>query len=135
METTIAHQSTKSPAKAAIWTGRIISGICILFLLFDAAMKIIREHHVIEASTKIGWPDAAIQPTGIVLLLSTILYIIPRTVTLGAILLTAYLGGATAIMVQSGGSFIFSVIFGLLVWLGLYLRDSGLHAHVPLRKP
>lgn len=134
METTLTHQSTKSPAKAALWTGRVISAICILFLLFDAAMKIIRERHTIEASARIGWPAEAIQPLGIVLLICTILYIIPRTATLGAILLTAYLGGATAIMVQSGGSFIFSIVFGILVWLGLYLRDSGLHAHVPLRK-
>ncbi len=135
METTFAQPSTSTPSKGILWTGRIISGICILFLLFDAAMKIIRERHTIEASARIGWPAGAIQPTGIVLLLCTILYILPRTATLGAILLTAYLGGATAIMVQSGGSFIFSVIFGILVWLGLYLRDAGLHAHVPLRKP
>src|SRR5258708_1162943 len=97
METTLAHQSIKSPSKATLWTERVITSICVLFLLFDSITKVIREAHTIEASLKLGWPENLIQGTGIILLVCTILYIIPRTAVFGAILLTAYLGGATAI--------------------------------------
>src|ERR1700744_1887509 len=76
MQTTVAQ-----PTKGRLWTGRIISGICILFLLFDAITKIFKEHHTIEASAKLGWPVDTLQPLGVVLLLCTILYAIPRTAT------------------------------------------------------
>ena len=119
---------TSSSGKGSLWTGRIIRILCILFLLFDAIMKIIREKHTISSSAQLGWPETAIQGTGIVLLICTILYIVPRTAVLGAILLTAYLGGATAIMVRSGNQVIFSIVFGVLVWTGLALRDARLRA-------
>ena len=128
MQTTVAQ-----PTKGRLWTGRIISGICILFLLFDAITKIFKEHHTIEASAKLGWPVDTLQPLGVVLLLCTILYVIPRTATLGAILLTAWLGGATAENLRSGFPLYFSIVFGLLIWLGLWLRDTGLRAHLPVK--
>ena len=126
--------STAIP-KGRLWTGRIISTLCILFLLFDAITKIIRERHTIEASSHMGWPVDTLQPIGFVLLVSTLLYAIPRTAVLGAILLTAWLGGATAEGVRIGFPIWFSVIFGILIWLGLWLRDDYLMARLPLKKP
>ncbi|HMH23134.1 MAG TPA: DoxX family protein [Puia sp.] len=133
MEATLAHHSIKSPSKARLWAGRVIIALCVLFLLFDAIMKVIREAHTIEASVKIGWPEHSIQGIGVLLLICTILYIIPRTAFFGAILLTAYLGGATAINLRAGYSFLFPVIFAVLVWLGLYLRDNKLSMFISSR--
>lgn len=123
-----------TPSKTSLWIGWIISGICILFLLFDAITKIIKEEHTIKACVQLGWPEHSIQGIGIVLLISTILYLIPRTSILGAVLLTGYLGGAIAIMIRAEQQLYFALVFGLLVWLGLYLRDKKLHAILPLRK-
>lgn len=110
-------------SKGALRAGWIISGLCILFFLFDSITKIIKEHHSVEGSAAIGWPVDAVQGIGITLLISTILFIIPRTVILGAILITGYLGGAVAIMVRVGEAFYFPVALGVLVWLGLWLRN------------
>ena len=133
MQTTIA-QPVHTASKARLWTGRIISAICILFLLFDSITKIIRERHTIEASGKLGWPVETLVPLGWVLLLCTILYTIPRTAVLGAILLTAWLGGATAENLRSGFPLWFSIVFGILVWLGLWLRDIHLSSHLPVKR-
>ena len=123
MQSTTLQPVSKPISKGAFWGGWIISIICILFLLFDGITKAIKEHHTIEASSKMGWPVETLQPMGIVLLLITILYAIPRTAVLGAILVTAWLGGATAELVRIGYPLWFSVTFGILVWLGLWLRD------------
>jgi hypothetical protein len=127
-------RSTSTPSKTSLWIGWIISGLCILFLLFDAITKVIKEEHTIKASVQLGWPEHSIQGIGIVLLISTILYLIPRTSILGAVLLTGYLGGAIAIMVRAEQQLYFALVFGLLVWLGLYLRDEKLRGILPLRK-
>jgi DoxX-like family len=133
MQTTVAT-STNTISKARLWTGRVIIGICTLFLLFDAITKVFRERHTIEACSTLGWPPETIQPLGFVLLICTILYVIPRTAVLGAILLTAWLGGATAVQVRIGYPVYFSVVFGILVWLGLWLRDARLSWHLPTRR-
>ena len=119
---TIKIEQTQS--KGVLWTGRIISGLVILFLLFDAIMKLIRESHSVEGTQQLGFSDSMVQPIGILLLVFTIAYIIPRTSLLGAVFLTAYLGGATAVMVQAKQPFIFPIIFCVLVWAGLLLRDG-----------
>jgi hypothetical protein len=131
---TINIQQTKSSNKAALWTGRILFTLVVLFLLVDALMKVFNAAPSVEGSDKLGWPVDSVQSIGIVLLVSTILYIIPRTAILGAILLTAYLGGATAIMVRVGEPFLFSVIFGVLVWGAIFLRDEKLRALIPYRR-
>ena len=133
MQTTIA-QPVITASKGRVYTGRIITALCILFLLFDAIMKIIKERHTIEASGKLGWPVDTLVPLGWVLLLCTILYSIPRTAVLGAILLTAWLGGATAENLRTGFPLWFSILFGILVWLGLWLRDVHLSSHLPVKK-
>lgn len=120
METILSNQ----PTRASLWTGRIISGLCILFFLFDAIGKIIKEIHSIKGSVAVGLPENTIQGIGITLLICTILYLIPRTAIFGAILLTGYLGGAIAIMVRANMPVYFAGVFAILTWLGLYLRDS-----------
>jgi hypothetical protein len=103
----------------------------VLFLLIDGAMKLVKPAPVVEATVGLGYPESVIVPIGVVLIVCTILYLIPRTSVLGAILLTGYLGGAVATHVRTGESLfsiIFPVIFGVLLWLGLYLRDSRLRA-------
>lgn len=120
------------------WTGWGMTGLIIAFLLFDSASKLVLEHHVVEATTKIGYPLETIRPLGIICLVCTILYAIPRTSILGAILLTGYLGGAIASKVRIEdplfSSVLFGVYFGILVWGGLYLRDERLRALIPLRR-
>jgi len=123
-----ASLSTPNPKKAALWTGRILTGLVAAFMAFDAAMKVIAIAPVVEASTKLGFAVSTIQPIGLTLLVVTILYAIPRTALIGALGLTAYLGGATATMVHVGQPFIFPVLFGLVAWAGLLLRRPQLRA-------
>jgi DoxX-like family len=115
--------------------GWIMSGLMIAFMFFDAASKLVLEHHVIEATTQIGFPSDTIRPLGLICLICTILYAIPRTSILGAILLTGYLGGAVASKVRIEdplfGSILFGVYFGILIWGGLYLRSERLRALIP----
>jgi hypothetical protein len=137
METINIHTTKTQPGKIALWTGRIMTILSALFLLVDAIMKIIEAAPAIEGSLQLGWPQDAVQGIGIVLLAATILYSIPRTAIFGAILLTGYLGGAVAIMVrvaQPGHPYFFPIIFGVLVWGGLFLRDEKLRALIPFRK-
>ncbi len=118
------------------WAGYIISAIPTLFLLMDGVMKLAKPAFVVEATVKLGYSESVIVPLGIVLTLCTILYAIPRTSVLGAILLTGYLGGAVATHVHARGSLfeiLFPAIVGTLVWGGLYLRDERLRALIPLR--
>lgn len=118
-------------SKGTLWAGRIISGLPALFLLMDGAMKLFKPAFVVDATVKLGYPENVIIPIGVVLIICTILYLIPKTSVLGAILLTGYLGGAVATHVRTGESLfsiVFPVIFGVLLWLGLYLRDARLRA-------
>jgi hypothetical protein len=122
-------------SKGTLWAGRIISGLPALFLLVDGAMKLVKPAPVVEATVRLGYPESVIVPIGVALILSTILYLIPKTSVLGAILLTGYLGGAVATHVRAGEglfSIIFPVIVGGLLWLGLYLRNPALRVLIPL---
>ena len=129
--------STQAVSKGARWGGLIMSILPALFLLLDGAMKLVKPAPVVEATVKLGYSENLILPIGIVLLTCTILYLIPVTAVLGAILLTGYLGGAVATHVRAGaGAFpiIFAITFGVLLWGGLYLRDTRLRLLIPLRK-
>jgi DoxX-like family len=124
-------------SKKTLWIGRVLSALAILFLLLDGVMKLVKPTPVIEATVRLGYPETTIIPIGIVLVLSTILYAIPRTCVLGAILLTGYLGGAVATHVRASGSLfemLFPVIMGVFVWGGLYLRYARLRKFIPLRQ-
>lgn len=129
-------QTAALPAKGSLWAGRIISGVMALFLLVDGVAKLFKPGPVIEGTIKLGYSESLIVPIGIVLIACTILYLIPRTAVLGAILLTGYLGGAVATHVRAeDGAFgiVFATVFGVLIWLGLYLSDDRLRALLPLR--
>jgi len=124
-------------SKKTLWIGRIVSGLLILFLLFDGAMKLVKPAIVVEGTVRLGYPEYTIVPIGIMLLISTIFYAIPRTSVLGAILLTGYLGGAVATHIRVGGTEfekLFPIIMGVFVWGGLYLRDASLRRLIPLRR-
>lgn len=124
-------------SSASLWTGRVLSILPALFLLMDAVMKLIKPEPVVKATVEMGYPESVLFGLGIVLLASTILYLIPRTSVLGAILLTGYLGGAVASHVRLGqGAFeiSFPVLFGILLWAGLVLRNPRLRAVLPLVK-
>ncbi|MGN7823825.1 DoxX family protein [Chitinophaga sp. 22536] len=123
-----------APTKSVRITGKVISIIVILFMLFDAIMKVIQNKYSMEGSVALGWPASQVQFIGFVLLVATILYAIPRTAVLGAILITAYLGGAVAIMIRVAQPFWFAVVIGVLTWAGLYLQDNGVRNLIPLRK-
>jgi hypothetical protein len=119
-----------------LWTGRVLSALVALFLVFDGAMKLVQPVPVVKATVGLGYPESVLTGLGIVLLACTLLYLIPRTAVLGAILLTGYLGGAVASQVRIGEgwfSTLFPVIFGALLWGGLYLREGRLRQLLPLR--
>lgn len=126
---------TAPASKARLWPGRIISALVVLFLFFDSIMKLIKIDPVLQAFTRLGYPASLPVPIGILLLVCTVVYAIPRSSALGAILLTGYLGGAVATHVRGGEPFYFPVVFGVLVWGGLFLRDDRLRALIPLRAP
>ena len=127
--------ATQTVSKTSLWAGRIISTLVVLFLLFDAVAKLMKIAPVLQAFTQLGFSTSLAIPIGVVLLVCTILYVIPPTSILGAILLAAYLGGATVTHLRAGQPFYFPIIFCVLVWGGLYLREDRLHALIPLRSP
>jgi hypothetical protein len=120
-----------------LWTGRVLTALAILFLLFDAFGKFARPAPVADAFARLGIPIALSSGIGTLLLVCTILYAIPRTATLGATLLTGYFGGAVAIHMRAGSPLfetVFPVIFGVLVWAGIYVRDCSLRKVFPVRR-
>jgi hypothetical protein len=126
-----------SVSKARLWTGRVLTTIVVLFLAFDGLTKVFKERHVLAAIAEMGIPVETIVWIGALLLVCTLLYVIPRTSVLGAILLTGYLGGAVfANVIAKHPPFEcwFPVIFGIVTWLGLYLREPRLWELAPFRR-
>jgi hypothetical protein len=131
---------TAAPTKVRLWTGRILSTLTVLFLIMDIAFKFMRPipPQVMQSITQLGLQPALLNVIGILLLICTILYLVPITSVLGAVLLTGYLGGAISLQVRVGnplfGYVLFPVYIGVLMWAGLYLREPRLLTLVPLRK-
>ena len=128
-------QTEQPISNGTLWAGRIISGLPALFLIVDGAAKLFKPAPVIEATVRLGYSENTIIPIGIVLLVCTIIYLIPKTSVLGAILVTGYLGGAVATHVRAGEAvfpIVFPIILGALLWLGLYLRNASLRVLVPI---
>ncbi len=130
------NQSTTS--KKMLWTGRILSGLAIAFLLFDATIKFFMDKlppEALEAGASLQWPIEKMPLVGTILLICTLLYSIPRTALLGAILLTGYLGGAIASHVRVSNPLfshtLFPIYIAIFVWLGLYLRDAKIRTIFP----
>jgi hypothetical protein len=129
------NDRTVPVSTARLWGGCIASGIPALFLVVDGAMKLVKPTVVVETTVQLGYQESVIVALGIVLLACTILYLVPRTAVIGAILLTGYLGGAVATHVRvDAGAFevLFPVIVGALLWGGLVLRDARLAALLPV---
>ena len=126
------------PSTREMWAGRIISGIVAVFMAFDGVLKLFKPAPVLESFETLGYPLSTVIPLGILALGCAIVYAIPRTSILGAILLTGYLGGAVATHTRHGdplfSHILFPVYVGVLAWVGLYLRDARLRELVPLRK-
>jgi len=124
---------TAPVSKKRLWAGRVISALPVLMLLFSGAMKLIKPAFLVQEFVRLGYPESLALGIGILELSCTVVYVIPRSSVLGAILLTAYLGGATATHVRIGDPFFGPVVLGVVVWVGLYLRGGQLRALVPLR--
>ena len=121
----------------AIWAGRIVSGLAVLFLLFDGALKVGQLPPAVEATTQLGYPPTVIFGLGVIELACLIAYLFPRTAVLGAVLWTGYLGGAIATHVRVGNPLFTHALFPTYVaaflWVGLWLRDQRLRTVLPFR--
>jgi hypothetical protein len=128
---------TAPTSNGMLWTGRILSGLVVLFLLFDGAIKLIPLDVVITTSQELGIPAHLARTLGVLTLAGTLLYAWPRTAVLGAVLLTGYLGGAIYVHVHAASPMfshtLFGVYLGLLIWGGLWLRDERLRSLFPFR--
>ena len=115
-----------------------MTGIAILFLLFDSLGKLVLVPQVVEGSVQLGYPESTVRVIGTILLICVMLYAVPRTSVLGAILLTGYLGGAVATHFRVGSPLLthtlFPIYLGALIWGGLLLREDRLRSLVPLRR-
>jgi hypothetical protein len=137
MPTTAENVPVSKPAR---WLGRVLSGLVIVFLLFDGAIKLVPWPIVTETMDKIGYgsSETLARTLGVITVACTVLYAIPPTSILGAILLTGYLGGAMASHLRIGSPLFSHILFGfylgLMLWGGLWLRDRGLRALIPLRR-
>jgi hypothetical protein len=124
---------TASASRASLWAGRILSALAVLLFIFTGMFALLKPAMAMQGFVHYGYPDGAMQRIIIVEIACAVLYAIPRTSVLGAILLTGYLGGATSTHVRAGEPFYLAVGAGIVVWLGLYLRDERLRALIPLR--
>jgi len=132
------HSTEPVISSKRLWGSRIVSGLPALFLLVDGGMKLFKPAVVVEATKQLGYPESSIVGIGLVLLASTLFYLVPRTAILGAVLLTGYLGGAVATHVRVSANWlniVFPVFFGALLWGGLWLRERRLRELLPLRAP
>jgi hypothetical protein len=122
---------------ARLWTGRVLSGLAILFLAFDTALKLARTTAAVEGTAELGYPPGALLTIGLIELACLVAYAVPRTARMGAVLLTGYLGGAIATHLRLGNPLLSHTLFPIyvaaLVWGGLYLRDRRVRALLPIR--
>lgn len=134
--TTHPTQGSAAPRGKLFWLGWALTLLPALFLLFGAINSLLLTDQVREGMTHMGYPESAARPIGVVLLVSVALYLFPRTAVLGAILLTGYLGGAVATHVRAADPLhltLFPAVFGVIVWLGLFFRDTRVRALTPWR--
>lgn len=128
-------QSARPNSKAMLWTGRVMSALPVLFVLMGSVMKLMKLPAVVEGFTRAGLPASLIIPVGIIELVCVVVYLVPSTSVLGAILMTGLLGGATITTLRIGDpTYPMPVILGMLAWGGLFFRDARLRDLIPLRK-
>jgi hypothetical protein len=123
-----------STSAKALWTGRVISGLSCLLFLFSAALKLKDGPEVLKEFAHVGIPAAMMVPLAILEISCVVIYLIPPTSVIGAILLTGFVGGTICTHWRVGDPFYIQIILGILIWLGLYLREERLHALIPLRR-
>lgn len=125
-------------SRGTVYAGRVLSGLAIVFLLFDAALKLLKVKAAVEGTTQLGYPESVILPIGVIQVVCLIVYLVPRTSVLGAVLWTGYLGGAIATHVRVGSPLVthtlFPIYVALLLWAGLWLRDARLRALLPVSR-
>ncbi len=130
--------TTETTSKPMLWTGRVFSGLFVLFILMDLTMKFMGRPEVAQTMTQLGWPTGLSTTLAVILLGCLVLYVIPQTAILGAVLFTGYLGGAMATHVRVGSPLfshvLFSVYLALFMWGGLWLRDARLRGLFPFRR-
>jgi hypothetical protein len=131
-----ARNTLFSSSGKRLWAGRVMTILAVLFLLFDSIGKIIKVRPVVEGTIRLGYSEDVLPAIGIVLLVCTIIFVVPRTSVLGAIPLTGYLGGAVATHVRIASPLFSHVLFPIYVscfiWGGLYLRENRLHTLIPI---
>ncbi len=124
-------------SRKAVWTGRVLSGLAVLFLLFDAGVKVLEHPMAVQGTAELGYPQAVIFGLGTLQLVCLAVYLVPRTAALGAVLWTGYFGGAVATHVRIGhplfSHVLFPVYVAALLWAGLWLRDERLRSVLPVR--
>lgn len=124
-----------APGRKAIWAGWIMGAIPVLFMVMSSIMKLSRNAQVVEGWSKSGYPMGTLLPIGVVEICCAAIYVFPRTAVLGAILVTGFLGGATATHVHAGEAiFVVPVLLGMMAWGGIFLRDPRLRLLLPLRR-
>lgn len=133
MDATLERSSAVSTSKAMLWISYVVGVLPCLLLLFSAAMKFIKPTGFDEGLRHLGWDEGKMFWIGIVEIAIVVVYLIPRTAVLGAILIAAYMGGAIATHVRVGDPYIFQIAVGVLVWLALWLRDPRVKALIPPR--
>jgi hypothetical protein len=129
---------TVTVSKGKLWAGRAVSGLAVLFLLFDGVIKLMRVAPVLESFAQLGYPASLAVAIGTIELICVVFYVVPRTSILGAVLVTGLLGGAISTHLRVGDPLfshvLFPVYLGVLVWGGIWLRDDALRELVPLRR-
>jgi hypothetical protein len=124
-------------SRSAVWTGQVLSGLAVAFLIFDAVLKVLELRVAVEATTNLGYPPGVIFALGLIQSALLVLYLLPRTSILGAVLWTGYLGGAVAAHVRVGSPLfshtLFPIYVAVLLWAGLWLRDKELRSVLPVR--
>lgn len=136
--TTTVEQPTAASKPAGrrgvmFWVGWVLTVLVSLFLAMGGVMNVVGAQVAVEGLAKYGYPPGVLVPLGVVVLVSVVLYLVPRTAVLGAILLTGYLGGAVNTHVRAGEPWFLAAVFGVLLWLALWLRDARVRALTPLR--
>jgi len=130
------HFEGGKAGKRMLWAGRVLSALIVLLMTMSGAMNLAHPPQMVEMFTgKYGYPKSVMLALGLVELACAVLYAVPRTAVLGAILLTGYLGGAVATHVRVSEAFLIPLVVGVIVWAGLFLRDERLRALLPLRRP
>ena len=134
--TTMTSAETTAYSQKRLWIGRVLTWLSGAFLIFDGGMKLLKPPVVVQATVQMGYPESTIVGIGVALLACTLLYLIPRTSILGAVLLTGYLGGAVASNVRAEQpvfNIVFPIVFACIAWGGLWLREARLEQLLPLK--